>query len=76
MDVPISLIAATESCVPIASTKPLPALPARAALIVALREQVGLLCDRGDQLDYVADSARGLRQFADAGVGLCCLAMY
>ena len=34
------------------------------------RQQVGLLGDRGDQLDHVADAARRLRQLVDAGVGL------
>ena len=34
------------------------------------RQQVGLLGDRRDQLDDVADAAGRLRQFADARVGL------
>src|ERR1700712_5775360 len=34
------------------------------------RQQVGLLGDRGDQLDDVADLLRGARQFADAAIGL------
>ena len=34
------------------------------------RQQIGLLGDRGDQLDHVADLLRGARQFADPPVGL------
>ena len=34
------------------------------------RQQIGLLGDRRDQLDHVADAAGRLRQLADAGVGL------
>ena len=34
------------------------------------RQQVGLFGDRGDQLDDVADPARGLEQFIDAVVGM------
>ncbi len=37
------------------------------------REQVGLLGNRRDQLDDVADAGCGLREFGDAGVGLLCL---
>ena len=34
------------------------------------RQKIGLLGDRRDQLDHVADLLRGARQFADAPVGL------
>ena len=33
------------------------------------RQQIGLLGDRGDQLDHVADPRAGFRQFGDALVG-------
>ena len=32
-------------------------------------KQIGLLGDRTDQIDHVADAAGGLRQFVDAGIG-------
>ena len=33
------------------------------------RQQIGLLRDRGDQVDHIADPQRRLRQFVDARIG-------
>ena len=34
------------------------------------RQKIGLLGNRGDQLDHLADLLGGMRQLADAGIGL------